>query len=351
LKRKIIIHSQPFLDSKEFLYLKKALKENCLCCGKYVQIFEQKFAQFLGRDVVCVNSGTSALHLTLLAISKRKKRKILIPTFTCSALLNASFYVGLQPVICDVNLYDFSLDIEDVKRKIAHDVNCLILVHPFGIPVDVKPFLELDVPVVEDCAHTLGAYIKNKMVGTLTQVSIFSFYATKFLTTSQGGAISSSDKKILNQVRDLREYDKKNNYKIRFNYKMSDLDACIGLAQLEKLEEFIKKRKNLASLYTQEFEKIKNIEIPRVYYERDCLYYRYIIFLKKGKVSSFIKIMHERGIRVERPVFKPLHRYFKLKGFNSAEKIYNKSVSIPIYPALTLKDAKYIITQIKKVLS
>lgn len=286
---------------------------------------------------VAVNSGTSALHICLLALGIKKGDEVILPTYICTAPLNAIYYSNATPVVVDINWKDLNISISEVKKKLTSKTKAIIVPHIFGTPAGIDEFLALGIPVIEDCAHSIGAKYKGKRVGSLGLLSIFSFYATKMLTTGEGGMVLSNNEKLLSKIRDMRDYDEKDNFRLRFNYKMTDIEAVLGLSQLKKLPEFIKKRKEIAEKYN----KIFSGNFNTFFNLKESVFYRYIIEIK-GNAETYINRLKNKGVECRKPVYKPLHQYLGLKGFPVAEKIHQSTISIPIYPSLTDKEMNFI---------
>ena len=342
---KVIPHSMPCLEEGEIKEVIKVLKSKQIAQGKKVEEFEEKLAKYIGvKYAAALNSGTSALFLSLIALGVKKGDEVIIPTYTCSALLNSILYVGAKPVICDINEKDFNISFDEIKKKINKKTKVIIVPHMFGNPADIEEILKLGVSVIEDCAQAIGAEYKNIKVGNFGKLSIFSFYATKVMTTGEGGAVVSNNERLIKIVKDLREYDKKYSYKLRFNFKMTDIQAAIGIVQLGKLEEFIRKRREIAQKYLVNL-KNKKVILPVEEKLKKNIYYRFIV--RTDKLEDKIRKFRKKGIISERPIFIPLHRYLKIKGFPVAEKIFKTAVSIPIYPGLNKKNIDFIINSFK----
>ena len=340
----MIPHSKPTLGIEESKAIIKVLSSGHITQGEQVKEFEQLFARFLGlNSAVAVNSGTSALHLALYALGIGKGDEVIIPSLVCTALLNAINYLGAKPVIADINAYDYNISFSDVKKRITKRTKAIIVPHIFGRPsYEFHRFLELEVPIIEDCAQSIGAKYEGANLGTLGDIGIYSFYATKVFTTGEGGMVVSKSKDLVNRIDDLREYDNKHDYEIRFNYKMSDLQAAIGLEQLRKLPEFICKRKDVAEKYNIAFNKLP-FNFPQVFSHIEPIWYRYIVLYER--VAELIRFFHEKNIFVSRPIFKPLHRYlyFSNEDYPVTEKVFKQLLSFPIYPSLKTSDREKII--------
>ena len=352
----MIPHSRPTLDKDDIKEVVKVIQSGQIAQGEVVRKFEKKLSRFIGvKDAVAVSSGSAALHLSLLVLGIGKEDEVILPTYLCTAPLNAIRYVGADPVLCDINLMDFNIDVEEVKDKINKKTKAIIVPHIFGTPCQIDELQGFGIPIIEDCAHSIGAKYKGRRVGSFGKVSIFSFYATKMLTTGEGGMILSNSQKILNKIRDLRDYDEKKDYKVRYNYKLSDIQAGLGCSQLSKIPTFISKRKKIASVYNKEFERC-DFKLPSVlgrhkcrpYKDRESVFYRYVIRVK-GNVTKGLNELRRRGIVCRRPIFKPLHRYLKVGGFKNSEEVYNSAISIPIYPSLADEEIRKVVAEVKEV--
>ncbi len=336
-------HSRPTIDDDDIKAVTDVLRSGHVARGPLVGEFEDRFKKFLGVErAVATNSGSSALHLSLLALGVGRGDQVVLPSYTCAAVLNAVAYVGAEARLCDISEEDLNLKASDVKKEVNKRTKAIVLVHTFGQPADIEGFLGLGVPIIEDCAQSLGARFNGKSVGSFGTLSIFSFYATKMITTGYGGMVASNSQDLAEKVRDLREFDERQNYKVRYNYKMSDIEASLGLSQISKLDAFITKRKEIAQLYDETFSRYGAEAAYRKKYS-DHVFYRYIIKVK-NRLDEIIERLAGMGIEAKRPVYKPLHYYLGLCGsdFPSAEEAYNTMLSIPIYPSLDRDEAEFI---------
>lgn len=346
----MIPHSKPAIGTQEIRAVNKVLKSGQISQGAITKSFEKEFSHYIVRRYgIATNSGTSALHLALIALRIRQGDEVIIPSYVCSAVLNAVRYIGATVKVVDVNPADFNISTQGLKAKIRSKTKAMIVPHMFGMAADMDELLSLGIPIVEDCAHALGSTYKGRKVGSFGLISIFSFYATKVITTAEGGMVLTNDQAIADKIYDLREYDHKHTYQIRYNYKMSDLTAAIGLEQLRRLPSFIKRRRKIAKMYSEAISGL-NLELPEEKNDRTHIYYRYVIRVK-GNISYYLKKLCQRGIECKRPVYKPLHQYLKLKNssFAGTTKAFNSAISIPIYPSLEKNKVAFIIRKIKQV--
>ena len=358
----MIPHSKPTITENDIESVSEVMRSGYIAQGEKVREFEKKLASFIGvKGGIATSSGTSALHLALVVLGVGKEDEVILPTYVCTAPLNAIYYTGAKPILADINEDDFNISARDVKRKITKKTKAIIVPHMFGLPTEMDEILRFGVPVIEDCAQSIGATIRQPAsgirhpasgirhpasgnrhpAGSLGALSICSFYATKLLATGEGGMVLSNDEELLSRIQDLRDYDEKDDFRVRFNYKMSDIEAAFGLSQLGKLPSFIKRRKGIAQKYSSVFRDYDFL-IPSVYKNREHIFYRYVVRVHR-KAEEFIEDIQNKDIECRRPVYKPLHHYLSCGDFPVADKVYENAVSIPIYPSLSDEDVDYII--------
>lgn len=345
--QKNIPHSRPTLGPEEVRRVSEVIRSGHLAPGDVLQSFEQIFAESVGeRSAAGVSSGTAALHLVLLAMGIGAKDEVIIPSYVCAALLNAVHYVAAKPVLADIDPDTGNIDPMDAKKRLTRRTKAIIVPHMFGLAADLDRLTALGVPLIEDCAQAVGGTYAGKPVGTVGQAAVFSFYATKVMTTGEGGMVVSGSKKLIERIKDLREYDENREYKIRYNYKMTDIQAALGMVQLTKLETFIRRRRGIARHY-DDFLKDLNLKLPPA--DPGHIYFRYVVGLAFNS-TALIQNLKKKGIMCAKPVYKPLHRYLKQKGFTNADKVWRNSISLPIYPGLTRRDADNVLTAFVKCL-
>ncbi len=343
-------HSRPAIDKKDLVAIREVFRSKQITQGRKVLEFEAKFARFIGvKAGLAVSSGTAALHLSLLALGIGKGDEVILPSFVCTAPYLAILYTGAKPCLVDIEEGSYNLSFKETEKRINQRTKAIIAPHMFGNPVKIRQFLSLGVPIVEDCAQSLGASLAGKKTGSFGTISIFSFYATKLMTTGEGGMIVSNSSQLLKKMKDWRDYDHKKNLNfLRFNYKMTDFQAALGISQLKKLPVFLKRRKEIAERFNQTFKNNIFLKLPSSRSGR--IYYRYVLRVQ-GNLERFIKSLRVKGISAERPVFKPLHQYLALEGFPETDKAYREVLSIPIYPSLKEKEIEKIIKAVKRVFS
>jgi dTDP-4-amino-4,6-dideoxygalactose transaminase len=204
----VIPHSRPSVDEVEMRALQNVLSSGQLAQGPQVQAFEKELGSFHGFPPgVATSSGTAALHLALLSLGVGPGDEVLLPSYVCSAPLHAAYHSGATPVLVDVEPTTGNMDPDDLKKRLTSKSKAIIAVHLFGLPSDIDEILALGLPVIEDCAQSLGANQEGRMLGTMGAISICSFYATKLITTGEGGMLLSRDPGLLTSAKDLRDYD------------------------------------------------------------------------------------------------------------------------------------------------
>ncbi len=341
----MIPHSRPSIGPEEAAAAQKVIMSGFVSQGSEVEALERELARFLGvKGAAAVSSGTAGLHLALLALGVKGDSRVHIPSYVCNALLNAVNYCGAEPSVCDVDPVSGNIDVTDLKRRISSAADTVILPHMFGTPAPADKIKELEIRVVEDCAQSIGARIGSKLTGTIGEISVFSFYATKVLCAGEGGAVASDSGELLAWMRDLRDYDHKAQYYPRFNYKMTEIQAAIARVQLGKLPDFIKRRQFIAERYNRA---VDETGFRRVHRPEGDIYFRYLIFC--DEIPEVINCFRDEGVTAACPVFNPIHRYLGLEGFLGTEEIHRTAVSIPCYPDLNDEEVENVCRALKKI--
>jgi len=352
---------RPYLNFSEKKNIYKCIKTNWISSkGEFIEKFENQFKKLFNyKYALTVNNGTAALHLAVMALDIKKGDEVIVPSLTYVATANAISYTGAKVVLVDVNLNDWQISIESIKKNITKKTKAIVLVHLYGQPCDLNPIIKLaqkkKIKVVEDCAEALGSKYYNKFVGSFGDTASFSFYGNKTITTGEGGMVVCKNKKIYKKILKLKSQGLNLNSKkyydhdiIGYNYRMTNICASIGLAQLSKLNSIIKKKVNIFKKYKKFLNKC-----PITFHEqnKNTLHTFWLInilcknFGEKNKLISFLK---NKSIET-RPVFIPMH---KLKMYNNEKKLRNSDlisnigISLPSFPSLKNNEIKYISTQI-----
>lgn len=353
---------RPTIENDDIKSMIFAASEREISYGKLTHVFEDKFAHYLGaKGGVATNSGTSALHLALRALNIKSSDEVIVPSYTCISLLHSIHYVHATPVFVDINFnvehMDYNMDMEEVFNKITKNTKAIIVPHLFGSPAEIDKLTNLEIPVIEDATQCIGSVYKNSLIGRFGTMSMFSFHESKVLTCGEGGMILTNSKDLLNRIKYLADYAyeqpylrlKKNKtypYEERYNYKMDGINASLGLSQLKKVESFVKKRKEIAKIYTDEFLHLKGIELPDPSYKSN-IFFRYMVNLKERHPIDILNFLLKKGIEGGRGVYPPLHYYeqnqINNREYPTIEHALNHLVSIPLYPSLTESEVMYII--------
>jgi dTDP-4-amino-4,6-dideoxygalactose transaminase len=345
----MIPHSRPFLGLEEEEAAAAVLRSGQLSAGTRVASFEQRLASRTGAgQAAAVSSGTAALHLGLLALGVGPGHRVAMPSFVCSALLQATRHAGAEPLLVDVDPQTGNLDPADLPVRLTPAARAVILPHMFGLPADTEGTLALGLPVIEDCAMSLGAGAEGAPVGSRGTLSVFSFYATKVIACGEGGMAASADASLVESIRDMRDYDGREDGRLRFNYKMSDLHAAVGEVQLARLDAFLSRRRELAALYTSGLSDAPCRLPPR---DPGHIFFRYVIRVDRD-VEACLRAFEGRGVAARRPIFRPLHRVLGLPPdrFPGTEEAYRSSISLPLYPSLSDREAETVIRVVREVL-
>jgi len=345
----MISHSKPYIDEEDAREVRRVLLSGQLAQDVEVARFENRMGSFIDvKGAVAVNSGTAALNLALLALGVGPDSEVVIPSYVCQAVVNAVLFTGATPVVADIDPVTFNISAEDVKKRLSERTRAIIVPHMFGLPADMKALGSLGVPVVEDLAVALGSRLCGKRAGGFGELAVCSFYATKMMATGEGGMVLGKDEALLAAVRDLRAMNNQEDFRIRYNYKMADLQAALGLSQLKKLATFINRRREIAGVYNELLDRL-GMPTPRVPADCEPVWYRYVLLLDSD-AEPFIQDMNKRCIECRRPVFKPIHRYLGLSGYAMTDDVWRRAVSIPLYPALTDAEVESIVKSIRLVL-
>ena len=329
---KAIPHSRPTLGEDEIRAASEVIRSAQLSQAENVKAFEADICSRWGlSSAAAVNSGTAALHLVLLALGVGSGHEVIIPSFVCSALLHAVRYTGATPVLADIDPTTLNIDPQDVREKVTGRTRAVIVPHLFGLPADLSSLMKLNVPVIEDCAQAPGATHDGQPVGSFGHAAIFSFYATKMITSGEGGMVASRSTDLIEKVRQLRAYDRCEDDRIRYNYKMNEIQAAIGRVQMQRLDAFIERRRAIAGQFRHLLAGLPIRLPPR---DPGHVYYRFVI-QADGDVTEWMQVLAEKHIQCERPVFMPLHRYLGADSCPETTKAWRQCLSIPIYPSLT----------------
>ena len=368
---------KPYISDDEITEVLDTLKSGWITMGPKTVKFEEEFAKYIGsKQAVAVNSGTAALHLALKAIDLQAGDEVIIPTTTFTATGEVVCYFNAKPILVDVDKKTHNIAISEIEKAMTSKTRAIIPVHFGGQPCDMDQIKEIakkkNLFVIEDAAHALPAYYKTEKVGTIADITCFSFYSTKPLATGEGGMITTENPEWADRMKVLRlhgiskdawkRYSKGGSWyyevtEAGFKYNMTDLQAALGLPQLRKVDWMWGKRKEIAGRYTKAFLSLKEIVTPHVERDRETAWHLYVIKLNVEALridrNSFIEKLREKGIETS-VHFIPLHRHpfykntfrYDSKDFPNAEWIYERSISLPIYPGMKDEEVDYVIENV-----
>jgi dTDP-4-amino-4,6-dideoxygalactose transaminase len=300
--------------------------------GPEVSGFERELAARLGTEAVAaVSSGTTALELALRALGVGSGDEVVIPTYVCDALHHAVGRTGATAVLADADRATLSLSAADARVRLTPRTRCIIVPHAFGLAADLRGLLALGVPVIEDCAQTVAARLDGRPVGSFGTLAVCSFYATKLLTTGEGGAVAGPAA-LVERVRDLRDYDEREDLAPRVNAKLSDLAAALGRSQLARVDAFVARRRAIAARYRARLRDVP-CATPADLGERH-VYHRFVVEVDRPP-DTVRTSLAARGVAARRPVYRPAHRALGRDGFPEADRLWSRTLSLPCYPTLT----------------
>jgi perosamine synthetase len=356
------------------------IRSGWLTMGARTFEFERQFASYVGAQyAVAVSSCTAALHLALEAIGIRQDDEVLLPTTTFTATAEVITYLGARPVFVDVDPRTLNISVEDAARRITARTRAIIPVHFGGQPCDMNEIHDLarvnNLHVIEDAAHALPSEYQGRRVGALSDLTAFSFYATKTLTTGEGGMITTDNQAFAKRMQLMRLHGISHNawnrygaegawyYEVHeagYKYNLTDMQAALGIVQLSKCDELTEARRRIAETYTGQFAGHEALQPPQVLPDRSTSWHLYVLRLNLSHLSvgrdRFIAELAKLGVSTS-VHFIPLHLQpfyqrsfgYKLGGFPYAEREYERSISLPIYPSMSEDEIALVVDSVTDV--
>ena len=372
LSKKIIFPvSIPYISKKDINFVNKTLKNGWISSnGPEVKKFEKKFSKYIDRKYsVAVSNGTAALEIAVKALGIKKNDEVLIPNFTIISNALAVLRQHAKPVPIDCNLDDWNIKISDIEKKITNKTKAIIVTHIYSFPNDMDKILKIckkrKIFIIEDAAEVLGLNYKNKKCGSFGDISTFSFYANKQVTTGEGGMISVNSLQLYKKCCSLRNlcFGKSNRFNhddLGWNYRMTNIQAALGLSQLKNINNVVKKKMSVGRQYFQKLKKNKNLQIlpPSNLFAKNIYWIVGIVIKnKKIKTKNMMKKLLRYGIQT-RPFFWPMSEqkiFRKLKIFDKANYPNSKYLSeygfyLPSYLKLNNKEIDYICSVVNKLM-
>lgn len=359
--------AEPSLGEEELNNVIKAVRSGWISSkGEFIPEFEQKFARYLEvRYGVATSNGTVALHLALTALGIGERDEVIVPTVTFAATANAVIHSGAKPVFVDSHPNYWCLDPEKIEQAITSRTKAIIPVHLYGHPCDMGPIMDIakkhNLYVIEDAAEAHGAEYKESKVGSFGDIACFSFYGNKIITTGEGGMCLTNSESLAMKMRVLRDHGMNPSKRywhdmVGFNYRMTNMQAAVGVAQLARLEKFIEKKREIARCYCGGLKELQQEGIIKLHPEMPwakCVYWMYSILIQDNfgmdRDGLMVKL-EEAGIET-RPLFYPIHTMppYKIdEKIPVAEELSRRGVSLPSSVNLTAKQVEYITDVIKK---
>lgn len=353
---------QPSLIGKEKEYVMDCIDSSWISSkGEYVGKFEKAFAKYVGTDyATSVSNGTVALHLALLSLGIGPGDEVIVPAFTYIASVNVITFVGAVPVFVDSVRDTWQMDPQDIRKKITDKTKAVIAVHLYGHPCEMDAICEIckekNLFLIEDCAEAIGSMYKGKMVGTFGDMACFSFFGNKTMTTGEGGMILTSDKTLVERAARIKDQGlaKDREYWhdiIGYNFRMTNIQAAIGYAQLENVENFIERKMQIGQMYRDMLNGLPLSTLEPVGDVRHTYWMCSVLLEDIEEREPLRTYMAERGIET-RPTFYPIHTMpmysERFQRHPVAEFIGWRGINLPSYPGLSDEQVKYICNTIRE---
>jgi perosamine synthetase len=363
---------EPSLHGNELKYVTEAVKTGWISsAGSFITQFEEKFAKYCGvKHGVSCSNGTTALHLAIEAMGIGKGDEIITPTFSMAASTNSIIYAGAKPIFIDSELDTWNMDVNKIEEKITPRTKAIMVVHTYGHPIDMDKVMEIaarnKLYVIEDAAEAHGAEYKGRKTGSLGHIACFSFYANKIITTGEGGMVVTNNEAWAERARKLRNHffgePRFLHQEMGYNYRLTNMQAAIGLAQLEKLDEYVEARRHNAYLYNYFLKNVEGITLPPEKEWCKNVYWMYGVLVDEEKfgmsMDQLCDKLKEKGIDTrtffigmhKQPAYNKDEEHFPDKTeCPIAEKLENDGFYLPSSSHLTVEQIEYITDSIKEV--
>ena len=371
----MIPYGKQTIEQDDIQAVVDVLQSDFLTTGPKIAEFEQTVADYVGaKYAVAISNGTSALHAACFAAGIGPGDEVITTPLTFAASANCVLYCGGTPVFADVDPKTYNIDPEDIRRKITDRTKAIIAVHLAGQPCDMDAIhsiaREHGLIVIEDGAHALGSVYKGKKVGSMSDMTTFSFHPVKPITTGEGGMIVTDNedfykKMILFRSHGITRDDSMmtrndgpwfyQQFDLGYNYRITDIQCALGCSQMKKLDRFLARRKEIVARYNEAFADCDNIITPYQLSDTESGWHLYIVQVKNCDRRQVFEAMREKGIGVNEhyiPVY--MHPYYQEHGYENvhcanAEEIYSHIISLPLYPGLTSEQQDYVIDTLKSL--
>jgi perosamine synthetase len=341
--------AEPNISEKEIDYVNKAVSSGWVSSiGEYIDNFEKEYAHFIGtKYAISTSSGTAGLHLALLASGVKQGDEVIIPDFTFIATANSVRYVGAEVVLVDINPDTLCIEPRHIKEAITSKTKAVIPVHVYGQPANMPDICDIaaknNIIIIEDVAEAHGADINGKKVGSLGLCGVFSFYGNKIITTGEGGMITTDNEEVYKHIKKIKNHGMSQHKRywhdeIGFNYRMTNIQAALGLAQLERIHSFIKRRANILKRYKENLKHLKGVRFNREDTNTNNVCWMVCMevdYFNEKKRDLFMSKLREKGVD-SRPYFYPISNMPMYKTAHNpvTYSIYDKGVNLPSYFSL-----------------
>ncbi|OGM99406.1 MAG: hypothetical protein A2817_03410 [Candidatus Yanofskybacteria bacterium RIFCSPHIGHO2_01_FULL_39_8b] len=361
--------AKPYITKGEKQAVLDVLNSGNLSLGPLHKEFERKFAEKIGTRYACsVSSGTAGLHLAMIAAGIQSGDEVITSPFSFIASANCILYVGAKPVFVDIDPITYNMDPGKIEQAINKKTKAILVVHIFGQSADMSPIKKIakkyNLKIIEDVCESICAKYRGKTVGTFGESAVFAFYPNKQMTTAEGGMLVTDKKSIYKVVNSLRNQGRSDNMqwldhqRLGYNYRMNEVSAALGLAQLSKLDYMIAERKKIALLYNKYLEEYDSlVQVPQIHELNDHTWFVYVAKIKNIKSESqrnkIILAMEKKNIATK-PYLPAIHLFsfyknkfgYKTGDFPITEEISRSSIALPFYVGLKEKDIKYIVEKL-----
>lgn len=371
-----IPYGRQSLDEEDIQAVVEVLKSDYLTTGPRVADFEKKVAEYVGaKYAVAVCNGTAALHVACLAAGIGAGDEVITSPITFAASANCALYCGATPVFADIDAKTYNIDPKEIEKKITPKTKAIIPVHYTGQPCDMDEIHAIaqkhNLLVIEDGAHALGAVYKGKKIGTISEMTCFSFHPVKPITTGEGGMVVTDDEEIYQKLLLYRSHGITREeellseqqgawyyeqIELGYNYRITDISCALGSSQLNKIDSFLERRRAIAQRYNEAFSKVDGIVIP--YQKEGCEsgWHLYMIQVTSKDRKEVFDKLRATGVGVNVhyiPVYH--HPYYQKHGYSDccckiAECFYANAISLPIFPLMTIEEQDYVIEQVISIL-
>lgn len=361
----------PLLEGNELKYVSECITTGWISSeGPFITKFEEEFSNYVTRNYgIAVSNGSAALDIAIRALGIGKGDEVIMPTFTIISPAQSVVTNGAIPVLVDSDPITWNMDVSQIEAKITSKTKAILVVHIYGLPVDMDPVLELcekyKLLLIEDAAEMHGQTYKGKMCGSFGDISIFSFYPNKHITTGEGGMLVCNDKDLAERCKKLRNLAFEPNgrrfvhHELGWNYRMTNLQAALGLAQLENIENHIKKKREIGLTYYKALSESKiDLQLPllKTDYSENIFWVFGLVAQSEQKLNEIVQKLNENKIGTrpffwcmhEQPVFKAMD-LFKNESYPHAERLARNGFYIPSGLGLTMEDIKVVLDTVIQV--